>query len=95
MNAEIQVRQGKERLALANISGAMMIQAAIPTAFSLFFTPWHLATPSILAAVVTALAIFVLQWIFRAPAGAEPASRLCRLRVRGVRRAAGQRPLNV
>jgi cation:H+ antiporter len=67
MNAVIWVRQGKERLALANISGAMMIQATIPTAFGLFFTPWHLATPSLLAAVVTALAIFVLQWIFRAP----------------------------
>ncbi|MFZ8263716.1 sodium:calcium antiporter, partial [Staphylococcus aureus] len=32
MNAIIWVRQGKERLALANISGAMMIQATIPTA---------------------------------------------------------------
>jgi cation:H+ antiporter len=39
MNAVIWVRQGKERLALANISGAMMIQATIPTAFGLFFTP--------------------------------------------------------
>ncbi|MBN3766087.1 sodium:calcium antiporter [Burkholderia sp. Ac-20365] len=66
MNAVIWVRQGKERLALANISGAMMIQATIPTAFGLFFTPWHLATPSILAAVVTALAIVVLQWVFSA-----------------------------
>ncbi|SIT51399.1 Ca2+/Na+ antiporter [Paraburkholderia piptadeniae] len=67
MNAVIWVRQGKERLALANISGAMMIQATIPTAFGLFFTPWHLAAPSIVAAVVTALAIVFLQWIFRAP----------------------------
>src|SRR5580692_2458930 len=33
MNALIWVRQGKERLALANISGAMMIQATVPTAF--------------------------------------------------------------
>ncbi|UXU90074.1 sodium:calcium antiporter [Burkholderia sp. S-53] len=66
MNAVIWVRQGKERLALANISGAMMIQATIPTAFGLFFTPWHLATPSILAAVITALAIVFLQWSFRA-----------------------------
>jgi cation:H+ antiporter len=67
MNAVIWVRQGKERLALANISGAMMIQATIPTAFALFFTPWHLATPSILAASITALAIIFLQWVFRAP----------------------------
>ncbi|CAG9267528.1 sodium:calcium antiporter [Paraburkholderia unamae] len=67
MNAIIWVRQGKERLALANISGAMMIQATIPTAFGLFFTPWHLATPSILAAVTTMVAILFLQWAFRAP----------------------------
>lgn len=32
MNALIWVRQGKERLALANTSGAMMIQATIPSA---------------------------------------------------------------
>jgi cation:H+ antiporter len=67
MNAVIWVRQGKERLALANISGAMMIQATIPTAFGLFFTPWHLATPSVLAASITALAIVFLQWSFRTP----------------------------
>lgn len=67
MNAVIWVRQGKERLALANISGAMMIQATIPTAFALFFTPWHLGTPSILAASITAAAIIFLQWVFRAP----------------------------
>ena len=41
MNAIIWVRQGKENMALANISGAMMIQATIPTAFGLFGTPWR------------------------------------------------------
>ncbi|WP_227651544.1 hypothetical protein, partial [Klebsiella pneumoniae] len=39
MNAIIWVRQGKYRLALSNISGAMMIQATIPTALGLFFSP--------------------------------------------------------
>ena len=38
MNAIIWVRQGKHRLALANISGAMMIQATVPSAFGLFYT---------------------------------------------------------
>jgi cation:H+ antiporter len=65
MNAVIWVRQRKARLALANISGAMMIQATVPTAFGLFFTPWILTTPSILAAIVTAVAVIFLQWIFR------------------------------
>ncbi len=40
LNAVIWVRQGKHRLALANISGAMMIQATVPSAFGLFFTAW-------------------------------------------------------
>lgn len=65
MNALIWVRQGKERLALANISGAMMIQATIPTAFGLFFTPWILDRTLLVAAGVTALAIACLLALFR------------------------------
>ena len=65
MNAIIWVRQGKERLALANISGAMMIQATVPTAFGLFWTPWLLSAPLLIAAGATAVAVVYLQWIFR------------------------------
>ena len=65
MNAIIWVRQGKERLALANISGAMMIQATIPSALGLFFTPWLLQRPLILAGAVTLAAIVVLFLMFR------------------------------
>ncbi len=65
MNALIWVRQGKERLALANISGAMMIQATIPTAFGLFFTPWLLDTSLLIAAGVTALSTLFLFSIFK------------------------------
>ncbi len=65
MNALIWVRQGKERLALANISGAMMIQATIPTAFGLFFTPWLLDAPLLVAAAVTSLSICFLFQAFR------------------------------
>jgi cation:H+ antiporter len=65
MNALIWVRQGKERLALANISGAMMIQATVPTAFGLFFTPWLLDRGLLLAAAVTAGAILFLMLTFR------------------------------
>jgi cation:H+ antiporter len=68
LNAVIWVRQGKERLALANISGAMMIQATVPTAFGLFWTPWRLQEPLLVAAAVTMAAILYLQWIFRRPA---------------------------
>ena len=65
MNALIWVRQGKERLALANISGAMMIQATIPSALALFATPWMFDAPLIVAGVLTAVAIAYLWWLFR------------------------------
>jgi cation:H+ antiporter len=65
MNAIIWVRQGKERLALANISGAMMIQATIPSALGLLFTPWLLEWSLIWAGVVTLAATAVLYMMFR------------------------------
>ena len=65
MNALIWVRQGKERLALANISGAMMIQATIPSALGLFFTPWLFDAPLMAAAVVTMVAVVFLWSLFR------------------------------
>ena len=64
LNALIWVRQGKERLALANISGAMMIQATIPSALAIFATPWLFDTPLIVAGAVTAAAIVYLWWLF-------------------------------
>jgi cation:H+ antiporter len=65
LNALIWVRQGKERLALANISGAMMIQATIPSSLAIFATPWLFDTPLIVAGVLTAVAIVYLWWLFR------------------------------
>ncbi len=65
LNAIIWVRQGKVKLALANISGAMMIQATIPTAFGLFFTPWRLDPPLVLAGSATLMAVAVLFAAFR------------------------------
>ena len=65
VNALIWVRQGKERLALANISGAMMIQATIPSSLALFATPWLFDTPLIVAGVITAVAVVALWAMFR------------------------------
>ncbi|MEA3001263.1 MAG: cation:H+ antiporter [Sphingomonadales bacterium] len=65
MNAIIWVRQGKHRLALANISGAMMIQATVPTALGLFFTPWRLDPALLVAAGATALAVAIMFFAFR------------------------------
>lgn len=65
LNAIIWVRQGKIRLALANISGAMMIQATVPSAFGIFFTPWILDPALIVGGGVTLVAILALYAGFR------------------------------
>ncbi|MEO7128753.1 MAG: sodium:calcium antiporter [Rhodoferax sp.] len=65
LNAVIWVRQGKYQLALANINGSMMIQATVPTAFGLFFTPWIFDKSLILGAGVTFVAVVVMFLAFR------------------------------
>ncbi|MEP6899048.1 MAG: hypothetical protein ABI870_11000 [Rhodanobacter sp.] len=65
VNALIWVRQGKERLALANISGAMMIQATIPSSLALFATPWLFDAPLTMAGVLTGVAVVYLWWLFQ------------------------------
>jgi cation:H+ antiporter len=65
INVLIWVRQGKNRLALANISGAMMIQATLPKTFCLLFTPWLLDSTMLASSLVTLLAVILLWWGFR------------------------------
>jgi cation:H+ antiporter len=60
LNAIIWLRQGKTVLALGNISGAMMIQATIPSALGIMFTPWMLDKTLLVAAVVTFLSIAIM-----------------------------------
>jgi cation:H+ antiporter len=61
MNAVIWVRQGKTQLALANISGAMMIQATVPSGLGLLFTAWRFDAPLLASGIATIGAIlFVL-----------------------------------
>lgn len=65
MNAIIWVRPRKTRLALANISGAMMIQATVPSGIGLLGTPWQFDTPLILAGTATLAAVIYLLALFR------------------------------
>lgn len=54
-NAVVWIRQGKDNLALANITGAMVFQSCIPVALGLVFTTWHLNPPELMGG---AIAIF-------------------------------------
>jgi len=49
LNSIFWVREGKDSLALGNITGAMVFQSVIPVAFGLAFTDWNLGTYSILS----------------------------------------------
>jgi len=66
MNAIIWVRQGKERMALANISGAMMIQATVPSGLGLLFTTWKFDGALIWSGLITMAAIVYLLLTMRA-----------------------------
>jgi cation:H+ antiporter len=64
-NSFFWVRDGKDSLALGNITGAMVFQSTIPVSIGLLFTSWELDTYSILAGCLAlaggAVAIVTLQ----------------------------------
>jgi cation:H+ antiporter len=51
-NSVIWMRQGKDVLAVGNITGAMAFQATIPVAFGLAATPWELDGYAVAAAAI-------------------------------------------
>ena len=59
-NSVIWIRQGKDHLALANITGAMVFQSCIPVALGLAMTPWRLTTAEIVSAGVTIASAAIL-----------------------------------
>jgi cation:H+ antiporter len=65
LNAIIWLRQGKTTLALGNISGAMLIQATVPSALGIFFTPWLFDRPLTIAAAVTFASIACMWLLLR------------------------------
>jgi cation:H+ antiporter len=64
-NSFFWMRDGKDSLALGNITGAMVFQSTIPVSIGLLFTSWELDTYSILAGCLAlaggAVAIVTLQ----------------------------------
>jgi cation:H+ antiporter len=64
-NSFFWMREGKDTLALGNITGAMVFQSTLPVSLGLAFTEWELTTFSVLAAGLGlaggAVAIWALQ----------------------------------
>lgn len=62
-NSVIWVRQGKDTLALGNITGAMVFQSSVIPALGLLLTPWHLSKLGIICAALALTAagtVFIL-----------------------------------
>jgi cation:H+ antiporter len=51
-NSVIWVRQGKDTLAMGNITGAMVFQSCIPVSIGMSFTEWHLTETALVSAAV-------------------------------------------
>jgi len=64
LNSVIWIRQGKDTLALGNITGAMVLQSMPLVAFGMIFTDWRLTAPSLVAMLAalagTALSLLAL-----------------------------------
>ncbi len=79
-NSIIWVRQGKDTLAMGNITGAMVFQSTIPTVVALVFasSTWHVAPGSTIAFLSAGIAFLSSAAIF------IPSARAGRLRGRGL-----------
>ena len=71
LNSVLWIRQGKDTLALGNITGAMVLQTMPLVAFGMVFTDWQLTAPSLVAMLAalagTALSLIALRRDWRWP----------------------------
>jgi len=59
-NSVLWIRQGKDVLALGNITGAMVFQATLPPALGIALTAWHLEPRAVLSVVLALTASVTL-----------------------------------
>jgi cation:H+ antiporter len=76
LNSVVWIRQGKDTLALGNITGAMVFQSMPLVAFGMVFTSWRLTAPPLLA-MVAALAGAALSLIAVRQAWRWPVPLIC------------------
>jgi cation:H+ antiporter len=71
LNSVLWVRQGKDTLAVGNITGAMVFQTMPLVAFGMIFTSWRLTAPALLAMLIAlagaALSLITLRRLGRWP----------------------------
>jgi len=64
-NSFFWVRQGKDSLALGNITGAMVFQSTLPIAFGLAFTHWDLGSFAIISGALGLAGGVLAYWALR------------------------------
>jgi cation:H+ antiporter len=64
-NSFFWVRDGKDSLALGNITGAMVFQSTVPIAFGLAFTDWNLNHFAIVSAALGLVGGAIAYWALR------------------------------
>jgi cation:H+ antiporter len=64
-NSFFWVREGKDSLALGNITGAMVFQSTMPVAFGLAFTDWELDRFAVLSAALGLVGGILAYWALR------------------------------
>jgi cation:H+ antiporter len=72
INSVLWIRQGKDTLAIGNITGAMVFQASFPVAIGVAFTPWQLGGPTMVSAFVALGAACILLAATKAKNGLPP-----------------------
>jgi cation:H+ antiporter len=72
LNSVVWIRQGKDALAVGNITGAMVFQSTLVPALGIWLTPWKLNGPALLTGVITLVAAVILYALFRYHRGLVP-----------------------
>jgi cation:H+ antiporter len=72
LNSVIWIRDGKDTLALGNVTGAMVFQSTVPVTFDVLFTRWELEPLNIFSVVLALLSGFFIYVILRRAGRSRP-----------------------
>jgi cation:H+ antiporter len=61
-NSFLWIREGKDSLALGNVTGALVFQSAVPVALGIALTPWQLGGSAVLAATLALCGGGIAMW---------------------------------
>lgn len=76
INSVLWAKQGKDTLALGNVTGALVFQSCIPVAFGVAFTKWNLDSGTVLTGIVAIISAFCYMLLLQKKA-LKPVHLLC------------------